>query len=138
MRQKSGPSKAPAETVVKNIRRLTRKQHSAEEKIRIVPPSWSLPETAGRARPPSCGASGGGGDVEADEHGPDPRSTERGDASGRHAGGPDPRRTNGEGRPGYDVDANDGSADGRSPARGRTAPSSAPAMSGGRRRHHRG
>jgi transposase len=36
MRQKSGPSKAPAETVVKDIRRRTRKQHSAEEKIRIV------------------------------------------------------------------------------------------------------
>ena len=36
MRQKSGPSKAPAETVVKAIRRRTRKQHSAEEKIRIV------------------------------------------------------------------------------------------------------
>jgi len=36
MRQKSGPSKAPAETVVKAIRRQTRKQHSAEEKIRIV------------------------------------------------------------------------------------------------------
>ena len=37
MRQRSGPSKAPAETVVKAIRRRTRKQHSAEEKIRIVP-----------------------------------------------------------------------------------------------------
>ena len=36
MRQKSGPSKAPAETVAKDIRRRTRKQHSAEEKIRIV------------------------------------------------------------------------------------------------------
>ena len=36
MRQKSGPSKPPAETVVKDIRRRTRKQHSAEEKIRIV------------------------------------------------------------------------------------------------------
>jgi len=36
MRQKSGPLKAPAETVVKDIRRRTRKQHSAEEKIRIV------------------------------------------------------------------------------------------------------
>ena len=36
MRQKSGPSRPPAETVVKDIRRRTRKQHSAEEKIRIV------------------------------------------------------------------------------------------------------
>jgi len=36
MRQKSGPSKAPAEAVVKDIRRRTRKQHSAEERIRIV------------------------------------------------------------------------------------------------------
>lgn len=36
MRQKSGPSKPSAETVVKDIRRRTRKQHSAEEKIRIV------------------------------------------------------------------------------------------------------
>ncbi len=36
MRQKSGPSKPPAETVVKDIRRRTRKQHSAEEKIRVV------------------------------------------------------------------------------------------------------
>ncbi len=36
MRQKSGPSKPPAETVVKDIRRRTRKHHSAEEKIRIV------------------------------------------------------------------------------------------------------
>jgi transposase len=36
MRQKSGRSKVPAETVVKDIRRRTRKQHSAEEKIRIV------------------------------------------------------------------------------------------------------
>ena len=36
MRQKFGPSKPPAETLVKDIRRRTRKQHSAEEKIRIV------------------------------------------------------------------------------------------------------
>ena len=36
MRQKSGPVKAPAEQVVKAIRRATRKQYSAEEKIRIV------------------------------------------------------------------------------------------------------
>src|SRR5215211_3560279 len=36
MRQKSGPVKAPADQVVKAIRRATRKQFSAEEKIRIV------------------------------------------------------------------------------------------------------
>jgi transposase len=36
MRQKSGPHKATAEQVVKDIRRRTRKHHSAEEKIRIV------------------------------------------------------------------------------------------------------
>ena len=36
MRQKSGPRKAPSEKLVKDIRRATRKRHSAEEKIRIV------------------------------------------------------------------------------------------------------
>ena len=36
MRQKSGPAKAPAEQVVKDIRRATRRHFSAEEKIRIV------------------------------------------------------------------------------------------------------
>ena len=36
MRQKLGPEKAPAEQVVKDIRRATRRQFSAEEKIRIV------------------------------------------------------------------------------------------------------
>jgi transposase len=36
MSQKSGQAKAPAEKVVKEIRRATRKYHSAEEKIRIV------------------------------------------------------------------------------------------------------
>ena len=34
---KSGPAKAPAEQLVKGIRRATRRQFSAEEKIRIVP-----------------------------------------------------------------------------------------------------
>src|SRR6266850_7537217 len=33
---KSGPDKAPAEQVLKDIRRQTRRQYSAEEKIRIV------------------------------------------------------------------------------------------------------
>ena len=36
MRQKSGKLKEPAEKVVKDIRRATRKRHSSEEKIRIV------------------------------------------------------------------------------------------------------
>ena len=36
MRQKSGPEKALAEQVVKDIRRATRRLFSAEEKIRIV------------------------------------------------------------------------------------------------------
>lgn len=36
MRSKRASSKAPAERVVKDIRRKTRRQFSAEEKIRIV------------------------------------------------------------------------------------------------------
>ena len=36
MKQKSGPGKAPAEQVLKDIRRQTCRQYSAEEKIRIV------------------------------------------------------------------------------------------------------
>src|SRR5215472_7900797 len=36
MRQKSGSARAPAEQVVKDIRRATRRHFSAEEKIRIV------------------------------------------------------------------------------------------------------
>src|SRR5215212_8327914 len=36
MRQTSGPAKEPAEVVVKDIRRATRRHFSAEEKIRIV------------------------------------------------------------------------------------------------------
>ena len=36
MKQKSGPGKAPAEQVLRDIRRQTRRQYSAEEKIRIV------------------------------------------------------------------------------------------------------
>jgi hypothetical protein len=38
MKQKSGPDKAPAERVLKDIRRQTRRQYSAEEKIRIAKP----------------------------------------------------------------------------------------------------
>lgn len=36
MEQNSGPGKAPAERVLKDIRRQTRGHYSAEEKIRIV------------------------------------------------------------------------------------------------------
>ena len=36
MKQKSGPGKARAEQVLKDIRRQTRRHYSAEEKIRIV------------------------------------------------------------------------------------------------------
>ena len=36
MRQKSGTGNSPSERLVKGIRRATRKQYSAEEKIRIV------------------------------------------------------------------------------------------------------
>jgi transposase len=36
MRQKSGTPETPSERVVRDIRRATRKHHSAEEKIRIV------------------------------------------------------------------------------------------------------
>src|SRR5215210_139696 len=36
MKQKSGPAKEPAETVVRDVRRATRRHFSAEEKIRIV------------------------------------------------------------------------------------------------------
>ena len=36
MRQTSGPAKKPAEQAVSDIRRATRRQFSAEEKIRIV------------------------------------------------------------------------------------------------------
>ena len=36
MRRKSGPDKPPAEQVIKDIRRATRRHFSAEDKIRIV------------------------------------------------------------------------------------------------------
>ena len=36
MRQKAGPQKAAAEQVIKDIRRVTRKHHGAEAKIRVV------------------------------------------------------------------------------------------------------
>ena len=36
MRQRSGPRRSASEKIVKDIQRATRKQYSAEEKIRIV------------------------------------------------------------------------------------------------------
>ena len=36
MKQKSGPAKEPAEALVKDIRRATRRHFSVEDKIRIV------------------------------------------------------------------------------------------------------
>jgi len=36
MRQKNVPVKQPAETIIRDIRRATRRHFSAEEKIRIV------------------------------------------------------------------------------------------------------
>jgi transposase len=36
MSQKSGPAKLSSERIVRDIRRATRKQYSAEEKIRVV------------------------------------------------------------------------------------------------------
>src|ERR687889_189143 len=36
MRQKSGPARSPADQVVKDIRRATRRHFLAEEKIRVV------------------------------------------------------------------------------------------------------
>ena len=50
MRQKSGPRKAASEKVVKDIRRATRKRHSAEERIRIVLDGLCVVRTAS----PSC------------------------------------------------------------------------------------
>ena len=59
MRQKSNSTPASSETLVRNIRRATRKHHAAEEKIRIVPHgARSNRETAqasdsrGKPRPP--------------------------------------------------------------------------------------
>jgi IS30 family transposase len=40
MKQKSGPGKAPAEQVLKDIRRQTRRQYSAEAADRAVPGHW--------------------------------------------------------------------------------------------------
>ena len=48
MRQKSNSTPASSETLVRNIRRATRKHHAAEEKIRIV-----LDGLRGETSPPS-------------------------------------------------------------------------------------
>ena len=44
MRQKSGHAESPSERIVREIRRSTRKHHSAEEKIRIVLDQLALDE----------------------------------------------------------------------------------------------
>lgn len=36
MKQTSGPAKKPAEAMIKDIRRVPRRQFSSEEKIRVV------------------------------------------------------------------------------------------------------
>jgi transposase len=54
MRQKSGPEKAPAEPIVKDIRRAARRHVSAEEKIRVVLRAG----VARRAWPSSAAARG--------------------------------------------------------------------------------
>jgi hypothetical protein len=43
MKQKSVPVKAPAEEVLKDIRRQTRRHYSAEDKIRIVLEGGAIP-----------------------------------------------------------------------------------------------
>ena len=48
----AGPEKAPAERVVKDIRRQTRRQYSAEEKIRIVLEGLRGEENISEALPP--------------------------------------------------------------------------------------
>ena len=54
MRQQTRPLKEPAEKVVQDIRRATRKRYSAEEKIRIV-----LEGLRARTALPSCVAARG-------------------------------------------------------------------------------
>jgi transposase len=60
MRLKSGPVKESAEKVVKDIRRMTRRHFSAEDKIRIVLEGLrgeeSIAELCRRARNPSSNA----------------------------------------------------------------------------------
>ena len=63
MRQKSSPPETPSERLVRDIRRATRKQYSAEEKIRIVLDGLrgedSIAELAGaKASPRACTTAG--------------------------------------------------------------------------------
>jgi hypothetical protein len=53
MKQKSGPGKAPVERVLKDIRRQTRRQYSAEVKICIVLEGLRGEENARDLRPRS-------------------------------------------------------------------------------------
>ena len=60
MRQKSEPVKAPAEQIVKDIRRATRRHFTAEEKMRVVLEGLrgeeSVPDITRSTLPtPSCG-----------------------------------------------------------------------------------
>jgi hypothetical protein len=52
MRQKSVPTKEPAEQVIKGIRRSTRRRFSADDKIRIVLEGLRGEEKHRRALPP--------------------------------------------------------------------------------------
>jgi hypothetical protein len=69
MSQKSAKPPSTSERLVRDIRRATRKQYAAEEKIRIVLDYWlarrcgTLKATAHRAAPtvPYGGERGGGG-----------------------------------------------------------------------------
>ncbi|MGY3238187.1 transposase-like protein [Bradyrhizobium sp. USDA 4472] len=63
MRQKAGPGKASADQVLKDIRRQTRRQYSAEEKIRLVLGGLRGEENisefvAEKALPPRCITAG--------------------------------------------------------------------------------
>ena len=55
MRQKSTRAKEPAEKTVRDIHRLTRKQYSAEEKVRIVLEGLRRPITIARSARGRCG-----------------------------------------------------------------------------------
>src|SRR5205085_848814 len=65
MGQKSGPVKKPAEQVVKEIRRATRRQFTAEEKMRIVLSGLrgedSIAELCFRMNSPATSSVGNGG-----------------------------------------------------------------------------
>jgi hypothetical protein len=52
MKQKAGPQKPAAEQVIKDIRRATRKHHSADDKIRIVLERLRGEDTIRHSAPP--------------------------------------------------------------------------------------